>query len=268
MPIRETDLRFYGKVIGQKPHLIFVQDNYYVVFAEMERGTRGHFIAFHKDEVDKVERELQSVVRNTIFHCDDIYMQIRGMNIDRQTEKEYLVHRLRNICYILVKNKVLELRKDGNTIYFRRIAPLTSVPAMQPPKISQSSTSENGKTASTPKTNPPSYKTTIYSAPTVQPPKSPQSPTSQNGKMPSASQTNTPAYQSTDNDFKKIFLEAYKKSPKRPDGWVSLSNIGTVLAKQFSSFRLPKKLTALVKDYGIDMKLDEYNLPIVHVKNA
>lgn len=53
------------------------------------------------------------------------------MNIDKGTENTYIINRLRNICYVLVKRKVLTIEKKGNTIYFSRIA----VPATPPKPI-------------------------------------------------------------------------------------------------------------------------------------
>jgi hypothetical protein len=120
--IQESDLIYYGKVMGKKPHLIYKQRDIYILLSEMEHGTRGNFSVIHQTEVDKVTNDLRNNLSiPTTFHCDNIYGYVHGMNIDaNSSEPEFLINRLRNICYILVKNGLLDIQKDGNSIWFRK----------------------------------------------------------------------------------------------------------------------------------------------------
>ncbi|MBW4474734.1 MAG: hypothetical protein KME45_30800 [Stenomitos rutilans HA7619-LM2] len=119
--MQHEDLKFWTEGKGGKPHFIFRQGRIFYILTCQKDGIRGNFMAISQGEVDRVRRQLAAASIPSLFDCKKIYKSIQGidMQLDRN-QPSYYIQRLRNICYIMVADKFLEIEKDGNLILFQK----------------------------------------------------------------------------------------------------------------------------------------------------
>lgn len=108
------NLEFYKSVEGSKTHYIFTQGKTFYVFTEMDDDTRGNFSIVDQSEVDETEK-LIGKMRLRQFHPRELD------RYDFETGKDYRVQRIRDICYILIAKRILDLEKVGREILFNCI---------------------------------------------------------------------------------------------------------------------------------------------------
>lgn len=110
--MNSKNLVFCGKVDGKKPHFIFSQDGIYYVMTTMDKDLRGNFFAIQSHELKRLKTYL---VKNSFFdfHPKDVslYREIH--------EESYRSQRIRSLCYILVFERDLELKRVGREIHFQ-----------------------------------------------------------------------------------------------------------------------------------------------------
>lgn len=119
--VKERDLKFWKVVDGRKSHWIFRQDDQFFVMTDMEESTRGNFYIVDQQEVGRVQRELSAPAISRIFHCEEIYGDIKGVQGGeelKRTNKDHFIGRLRAIGYILAAAGLLGIMKEGRRYYF------------------------------------------------------------------------------------------------------------------------------------------------------
>lgn len=125
--MRQENLLFWKMVNGRKPHWIFRQGTRYYVMTEMEEDSRGNFLTAEQIEVDRVRKEFAHDSVPKVFHCDEIYSSIRGLQGGekmKRENKDYFISRLRTVGYILTAEGLLGIRKEGRKYFFFKRAGL------------------------------------------------------------------------------------------------------------------------------------------------